>query len=209
MNAASNPTLPLMACLITTLIPVFFGKLAVTPTWLSLQALALGWVTLNQHDTLDMHALEAGLEILIIRAWLVPHLLRRTLQGTVAATLDVMPSNLFAWGAAVALIILAFKFGDGARADVRALTLGVVAATVTVAFLVLASNREPVAQLVGLLFMENAMALFESLMPEPWPLPVHIAISCVYVGTVAVGSWLIRGQAVLNDLASQIKEDKQ
>lgn len=194
MNAASNPTLPLMACLIATLIPVFFGKLTVTPTWLSLQALALGWITLNQHDTLDIHALEAGLEILIIRAWAVPHLLRRTLQGTQAAELDVMPSNLFAWGAAVALIILAFKFGDGARVDVRALTLGVMAATVTVAFLVLASNREPVAQLVALLFMENAMALFETLMPEPWPLPVHIAISGVYVGTVAVGSWLIRGQ---------------
>ena len=207
MNAASNPTLPLIACLIATVIPVFFGKLGVTPTWLSLQALALGWITLNQHDMLDVHALAAGLEILTIRAWLVPHLLRRTLQGSNAAGLDVMPSNLFAWGVAVALIILAFKFGDGARADVRALTLGVVAATVTVAFLVLASNREPVAQLVALLFMEDAMALFESLMPEPWPLPVHIAISGVYVGTVAVGSWLIRGQSVVSVLIPEPKED--
>ena len=39
MNAASHPSLPLIACLLATLIPVFFGKLAVTPTWLSLQAL--------------------------------------------------------------------------------------------------------------------------------------------------------------------------
>ena len=203
MNAASNPTLPLIACLIATVIPVFFGKLAVTPTWLSLQALALGWITLNKNHALDFHALEAGLEILIIRAWLVPHLLRRTLQDTKAAGLDVMPSNLFAWGAAVALIILAFQFGDGARADVRALTLGVIAATVTMAFLVLASNREPVAQLVALLFMDNAMALFESLMPEPWPLPVHMAISAVYIGTVAVGSWLIREQSVPNVFTHQ------
>lgn len=194
MNTAMNPTLPLIACLLATVIPVFFGKLAVAPTWLSLQALALGWITLNQHQDLDTHALQAGLEILLIRAWLVPHLLRRTLARSAAAELDVMPSNLFAWGAAVALIILAFQFGDGARADVRALTLGVAAATVMVSFLVLATNHEPVAQLVALLFMENAMALFESLMPERWPLPVHIAISGVYVGTVAVGSWLIRGQ---------------
>ncbi|MDD5478272.1 hypothetical protein [Rhodoferax sp.] len=194
MNVANNPSLALIACLLATLIPVFFGKLAVTPTWLSLQALALGWITLNKHHELDFHALEAGLEILIIRAWLVPHLLRRTLACTRAAEHDVMPSNLFAWGVAVALIILAFQFGDGARADVRALTLGVAAATVTIAFLVLATNREPVAQLVALLFMENALALFESLMPEPWPLPVHVAVSSVYVGTVAVGSWLIRGQ---------------
>jgi hydrogenase-4 membrane subunit HyfE len=196
MNASMSLTLPLIVCLIATVIPVFFGKLGVTPTWLSLQALALGWITLNKHPELDFHALQAGLEILLVRAGLVPHLLRRTLQGTTAAELDVMPSNLFAWGAAIGLIILAFQFGNGARADVRAVTLGVAAATVMVAFLVLSTNREPVAQLVALLFMENALALFESLMPEPWPVPVHLGLSVVYVGTVAVGSWLIRGAEI-------------
>ncbi len=200
-------SLPLIACLLATVIPVFFGKLSVTPTWLSLQALALGWITLNKNEALDFNALEAGLEILFIRAWLVPHLLRRTLLSTREAELDVMPSNLFAWGAAVTLLILAFQFGNGARADVRALTLGVAAATVTIAFLVLATNREPVAQLVALLYMENALALFESLMPEPWPLPVHIAVSGVYVGTVVVGSWLIRSRHSSSLLAAQSRED--
>jgi len=188
-------SLPLIACLIATVIPVFFGKLAIAPAWLSLQALALGWITLNSHHELDAHALGAGLEILLIRAWLVPYLLRSALRAGKAAEVDLMPSNLFAWGMAVALIIFAFQFGGGARADMRALTLGVAAATVMMAFLVLATNREPAAQLVALLFMENALALFESLMPQPWPLPVHGAISGVYVGTVAVGSWLIRDQA--------------
>ncbi|MDR3371308.1 hypothetical protein [Rhodoferax sp.] len=203
MNITHNTTLALIACLMATVIPVFFGKLAITPNWLSLQALALGWITLNKHHELDLHALAAGLEVLIIRAWLVPHLLRRTLSGHKAAEHDVMPSNLFTWGVAVTLIIVAFQFGDGARADVRALTLGVIAATVTIAFLLLATNREPVAQLVALLFMENALALFESLMPEPWPLPVHLAISTVYVGTVAVGSWLIRSSDVSKLLAAK------
>jgi hydrogenase-4 membrane subunit HyfE len=200
-------TLALIACLIATVIPVFFGKLAVAPTWLSLQALALGWITLTQHGSLDGHTLAAGLEVLLVRAWAVPYLLRRVLHNTPAAELDVMPSNLFAWGVAVALIILAFKFGDGASAEVRAVTLGVVAATVMIAFMVLATNAEPAAQLVAVLFMENALALFESLMPEPWPLPVHLGISAVYVGTVAVGGWLVRGQSLTNVLASQPTED--
>ena len=202
-------SLALMACLIATVIPVFFGKLAVAPTWLSLQALALGWITLSEHHELDLHALAAGREVLLVRAWLVPHLLRRCLRNQKAAELDVMPSNLFAWGVAVALIILAFKFGDGARADVRALTLGVVAATVMIAFLVLATNHDPAAQLVAVLFMENALALFETLMPAPWPLPVHLAISGVYVGTVAVGSWLVRGQSFISDLALQRNGDER
>jgi hydrogenase-4 membrane subunit HyfE len=83
------------------------------------------------------------------------------------------------------------------------MTLGVMAVTVTLAFLVLATNREPVAQLVALLFMENALALFESLMPQAWPLPVHLAVSGVYVGTVAVGTWLIKGQHIASVLDLQ------
>lgn len=188
-------TLALMLCLIATVIPVFFGKIGSAPTWLSLQALALGWISLTRHNELSTHVMAAGLEVLLIRAWLVPHLLRRALREQRVAQLDLMPSNLFAWGVAITLIILAFKFGDGARADVRAMTLGVMAATAMVAFLVLATNQEPAAQLVALLLMENALALFETQMPEPWPLPVHLAVSGVYVATVAVGSWLVRIQS--------------
>lgn len=186
--------LPLMLCLVATVIPVFFGKVGAAPLWLSLQALALGWITLTQHE-LSAHTLAAGLEILLVRAWLVPTLLRRALTDPRAAQSNVMPSNLFTWGVAITLVILAFKFGDGARADLRAMTLGTVAATAMMAFLVLGTNREPAAQLVALLFMENAMALFESLMAEPWPLTVHVAVSGLYVLTVVVGSWLVRGQA--------------
>jgi hydrogenase-4 membrane subunit HyfE len=199
-------TLPLILCLVATVIPVFFGKISVAPTWLSLQALALGWISITSHSELSVHVLALGLEVLLVRAWLVPTLLRRALAGQSAARLDLMPSNLFAWGVAISLIILAFRFGDGARADVRALTLGVVAATVMIAFLILATNREPAAQLVGLLFMENALALFESLMPEPWALPVHLAVSGVYILTVAVGSWLVRGHLPDPSAAPALKE---
>ena len=184
-------TLSLLLCLIATVIPVFFGKISVAPTWLSFQGLALGWLTLHHHDEVSLHTLLAGLEVLLVRAWLVPTLLRRLLANQPTARMDLMPSNLFTWGIAVTLIILAFKFGEGARMDVRALTLGVMAATVMIALLILSTNQEPGAQLVALLFMENALALFESLMPEPWPLLVHGAVSGVYLGTVLLGLWLL------------------
>ena len=57
--------------------------------------------------------------------------------------------------------------------------------------MLLAANDSPPAQLVALLFMENAIALFESLLPEPWPLPVHAALAVIYLLTVAVGAWLV------------------
>jgi len=186
-------TLPLIFCLIATVIPVFFSRISSAPTWLSLQALALGWITFN--DGFSAHTLLLGLEVLLVRAVLVPHLLRRALRRQAQSRISLMPSNLFTWGIAVMLIILAFKFGDGARADVRALTLGVVAATTVIALLILATNHEPKAQLVALLFMENALALFESLLPEPWPWPVHLAISAVYILTVTVGCHLLGGES--------------
>lgn len=200
-------TLALILCLITTVIPVFFGKIGVSPTWLSLQALALGWITLNHHGEISLHALFAGLEVLVVRAWLVPTLLRRMLLNQAPARLDLMPSNLFTWVIAVTLIILAFKFGEGARIDTRTLTLGVIAATVMIALLILSTNQESSAQLVALLFMENALALFESLMPEPWPLPVHVALSGVYIITVLMGTWLLRRPALPPEMeANTLKE---
>ena len=48
-------TLPLIFCLIVTVIPVFFGKISSAPTWLSLQALALGWITLNNAGEISAH----------------------------------------------------------------------------------------------------------------------------------------------------------
>lgn len=183
-------TLALIFCLIATVIPVFFSRITAAPTWLSVQALALGWITLN-HQEFSLHALLLGAEVLLVRAVLVPHMLRQALSKQAQARISLMPSNLFTWCIAVILIIVAFKFGDGARADVRALTLGVVAATAVIAFLILSTNHEPRAQLIALLFMENALALFESLMPEPWPLPVHLMISAVYILTVSVGSRLV------------------
>jgi hydrogenase-4 membrane subunit HyfE len=188
-------------------VPVFFSRVSAAPVWLSVQALALGWITLNQHHALSLHAALGGIEVLLVRALLVPYLLRRAIARLGHTQVSLMPSNLFAWGIAVALIIFAFKFGDGARGDVRALTLGVVASTVVMAFLVLATNQHKMAQLVALLFMENALALFESLMPEPWPLPVHVAISTVYVLTVAVGAWLVsEPDAPADDLALATQE---
>ena len=200
-------TLPLIFCLIATVVPVFFSKISAAPTWLALQALALGWITFANAGELTVHSVLLGVEVLLVRAIVVPHLLRRALRKQPNARISLMPSNLFAWIIAVMLIILAFKFGDGARADARALTLGVVAATVVIAFLILSTNHEPKAQLVAVLFMENALALFETLMPEPWPLTIHLAISAVYILTVAIGSWLVSGETATDQAETEISKE--
>jgi hydrogenase-4 membrane subunit HyfE len=139
----------------------------------------------------SLHALVSLLEVLIVRAAIAPALLRRAILRRAEPNLDLMPSNLFAWAIAIALIVLAFQFGAPAMTDRQAFTLGAVGATVAVALLLLSTNNSPPAQLVAVLFMENALALFESLLPAPWPLPVHGALTAIYLATVGVGGWLI------------------
>jgi hydrogenase-4 membrane subunit HyfE len=183
-------TLPLIAFLVAAVVPVFFAKIGSAPFWLAVQALALAG-GIAAHGELSAHTLAALAEVLIVRAFVAPALLRAAIRRRADPNLDLMPSNLFAWAIAIALIVLAFEFGAPAMGDRQAFTLGAVGATVAVALLLLSTNDAPPAQLVAVLFMENALALFESLLPEPWPLPVHGALSAVYLATVGVGSWLI------------------
>lgn len=184
-------TAPLVLFLAAAVVPVFFGRIRSLPFWLMLQAVALAWVGAAAHGGWSLHGLAAAGEVLLVRALIAPLLLRRAIRGRAEPDLELMPSNLFAWAIAITLIVLAFEFGAPALSDRHALTLGVVGATVAVSLLLLASNDSPPAQLVALLFMENALALFESLLPQPWPLPVHAAIGVIYVLTIGVGAWLI------------------
>jgi hydrogenase-4 membrane subunit HyfE len=158
--------------------------------WLSAQAAALAW-NMAQHGDPSLHTYVALIEVLLVRALIAPRLLRRAIRQRGEPNLDLMPSNLFTWAIAIALLVLAFEFAAPAMSDRQALTLGVVGATVTVSLLLLSTNDAPPAQLVALLFMENGLALFESLLPEPWPLPVHGALSAIYLLTVVIGGWLI------------------
>ena len=183
-------TLPLIAFLVAAVIPIFFGKIRSAPFWLTAQAAALAWNVAQQSDP-SLHIYVALIEVLAVRALIAPRLLARAIRLRGEPNLDLMPSNLFTWTIAIALVVLAFEFAAPAMSDRQALTLGVVGATVTVSLLLRSTNDAPPAQLVAVLFMENGLALLESLLPEPWPLPIHGALSGIYLLTVIIGGWLI------------------
>lgn len=184
-------SLPLILFLVAVVVPVFFGKARSAPVWLGLQAMGLAWSALTQHGEISSHALAAALELLVVRAWLVPVLVHRMIRRRTELNVELMPSNLFAWAIAAVMIVLAFQVIGKASEDTGAFALAVMASTVVSALLILATNDSPTSQLVAVLFMENAIVLFESLLPEPWPLPVHIALTTIYVFTVVVGTRLV------------------
>lgn len=186
-------TAALVVFLGAVLVPAFFARLHALPWWLVLQAAALAWVEVASAGHWDLHTLAGVLELLLMRGVLAPWLLVRALAHRSDAGADLMPSNLFAWSIALALIALGFQFGAPDGTGLQGLALGAVAATVAVALWLLASNDAPPAQLVALLVLENALALFETQLPQAWPWTVHLALSAVYVLTVGVGAWLLAG----------------
>lgn len=183
-------SLPLITFLVAAIIPIFFGRIRSAPFWLSVQAAALAW-NVASHGDPSLHTYVAFAEVVLVRALIAPRLLRRAIHLRGEPNLDLMPSNLFTWAIAITLVVLAFEFAAPAMGDQQALTLGVVGSTVAVSLLLLSTNAAPPAQLVAILFMENGLALFESLLPEPWPLPIHGALSGIYLLTILVGGWLI------------------
>jgi hydrogenase-4 membrane subunit HyfE len=182
---------PLMLFLLATIVPVFFGKVRAAPLWLAVQAVALAWAGLIHHAEWSWHTLFGVLEVLLVRGVLAPLLLYRAIRLCAQPDSDLMPSNLFSWATGIGLVALAFDFGGAAMADGPALALGVVAATVILVLLILSTNTAPAAQLVAVLFMENAIAVFESMQSAAWPLPVHLMLTGVYLLIVGVGSWLV------------------
>lgn len=187
---------PLAVFILAVIIPLFLARTASAPGWLSLQAVCLAVIAMTAHEPFSLHAMMAAGELLLVRAVLVPAIFRRALRQHATARTGLMPSNLFSWSLAMGAVLAAFQFAGGFHGDARSLTVGAVAVAVVSAFLILATNRQLPAQLAALMIMENAVAMFESLLVEPWSLPVHLALGVVYLLTGLVGSWLVRGAAV-------------
>ncbi len=177
--------------ILLTVIPVFFGRLGSVPMWLAAQGLVLGWIGLMHEAPPDLHAILVTVEAVVIRGVLAPWLLRRAIQHSGGSNQELLPSNLFTWAIGIALVALATQFGARNGIDPHALVVGAVGIVIVAALLLLATSQSRHVQLVALLLFENAIALSETQLPEPWPLPVHLSLSAIYLLTVGTAVWLV------------------
>ena len=98
-------TLPLISFLVAAIIPVFFGTIRSAPFWLTAQAIALAW-NVAQHGDPSLHTYVALIEVLVVRALVAPRLLSRAIRRRDEPNRDLMPSNLFSWAIAIALVVM-------------------------------------------------------------------------------------------------------
>jgi hydrogenase-4 component E len=126
-------------------------------------------------------------DLLLLRGYVAPRylygILRR--QQTPRRT-DVIPANLFSWTLAGALVLISFRFADAILPGAGEATTHVAVATAALllAFQILGTGDSLYGQVVGVLRLENAIALFELAGGHALALPLQLGVTLILLLTL-------------------------
>lgn len=155
----------LIAFVITLLVPLFVGTWRTSLLGLAVQGALMAAIALrHQGEVLSVATGVSMLDLVLLRtigAPLALHLVLRA-QG-VPARNDVIAPNLFSWAIALAMVVVAFRTADvlvPTEGDEQ-LLVAVACASFLLGMFVLSTGRGTVSQVIGLMRVENAIALFE------------------------------------------------
>jgi hydrogenase-4 membrane subunit HyfE len=154
----------LIALLAVLLVPLFVATWRTSLFGLACQGFLMAWIASRlapmPFSPSDWVTLAELTLVRGVGAPLALYLVMRARGGP--ARNDVIPPNLLSWTLAFAIVLVAFNFSERLVEAGDQRTLVAVAATgVMFGFLVLASQADPLSQMIGALRIENAIALFE------------------------------------------------
>jgi hydrogenase-4 component E len=179
----------LIVFLLVLIAPLLIATWRTSLLGLALQGLLMGWMVLARHQPPTLALALVLLDLFVVRGVLVPRALYRILKRQQAPRRnDVIPANLLSWSMSGALVLLSFRFAKALCPTDRAtgIHVAVASAGVLLGLLILATQNGTFSQIVGVLRIENALALFELAGKHQPPLLVQLGSLTVYVLTVAV-----------------------
>ncbi len=192
---------PLIIFLLVVLVPLFASTWRVSLLGLGLQGLLLAWMASLNVELESFSGILLLADLLLLRGFLAPAILYAVLERQKTPRRnDVIPANLLFWTLAGALLLMSFRFAKLeafsaglARGPGEGSThLAVSASALLLGLLVLATRNTPFSQAVGVLRIENAIALFEVGSSHHLPVPVQLGLSVVYALTVLMFSLFLR-----------------
>jgi hydrogenase-4 component E len=181
---------PLLFVFLVVLIgPLLVASWRASLLGLALQGGLLAWICLSRPWTWSTALLFC--DFAAVRAILAPWLLAGAQRQLHAPQRnDMLPPNLFSWAASGALVLLAFRLAhtvipqDGGTATQAAVTVAVAGSGVLLGLMVLATQNSLFSQIVGILRIENAIALFELGSDHEPPAVVQGVLSAIFLLTV-------------------------
>lgn len=189
-------TLPLTLLLIVLVVPLFASSWRVSLFGLALQGLLLGWIAasdLSPHAAPSAAAAILLVDLFVLRGLVAPKLLHSALTKlNIPPRNDVLPPNLLIWTLAGAAVLVAFRFtglaafAEAGLGPAERAHLTISVAALLLGLLVLASRNSPVSQAIGLLRIENAIALFELGSAHHLPAPVQLGLAVVFLLTAVM-----------------------
>ena len=186
----------LSALLGVMLVPLFVSTWRTSLLGLACQGALMALIA-HQLDP-ALHSWAAWVTLIhlaLIRGVLAPLALYTVLRARNApARNDVIPPNLLSWSVAIAMVLMAFRFaGWLVEAPGEGQTLVAVATSgVLLGFLVLSTQSDVFSQMIGVLRIENAIALLElSSERHESIVGLELGLIGVFVLTVAFFRWYL------------------
>lgn len=188
-----NPLL--IAFIAVLLLPLFVASWRLSVFALAAQGLLMASLSYQFDPDMTTASSWIGmLDLALVRGLAAPLALYVVLRAQRATPRhDVSPPNLMSWTLAIALVLVAFRFADmlvPIEGDEHSFVAGATAG-ILLGLLVLATQTGPFSQMVGVLRIENAIALFE-LGSHGHELAIQIAQVVLLIVTVLLFQWYLR-----------------
>jgi hydrogenase-4 membrane subunit HyfE len=189
-----SPGLAIFLCLF--LLPLFVSSWRLILGSLAAQGFLLAWIAYRANP--HWEGIEAWLSLidhLLLRGIALPFALYATLRARKPdSRMGILPPNILAWSLALASVPLAFKFASllahGSGID-RA-PIAVAAAGILLGFAVLSTPTGMFGQMVGLVCIENAIALFgQTEGAHGQPVGIQIGLLAATAVTIALYRWFL------------------
>lgn len=177
----------LIAFLFVLLVPLLMATWRSSLLALALQGFLLGSIVLEGDATVSATTVIALVDLFVLRGLVAPLVLYVIMRHHRAPRRNnVLPANMLFWALAGGLVLLAFGFGGrlAPHDEPQALHLAVAGSGLLLGLVVLASQGTVFSQMIGLLRIENAIALFELSSEHHLPPLLQAGLSVVFLLTV-------------------------
>lgn len=200
----------LIVYLAAVVVPPFFASWRVAVFGLAFQGLMVSLIPLAGHDVQSPVVLVEFVSLMLIRVVFVPwYLLRKSTRESTPGRFTLVGINLWERTLVVCLTLVGFAAGltvssGNARESIQ---IGTVVTSLLVGMLMVANQRQPRAQLVGLFTFESGIKLLELLSHHTMPIPTQIGLTAISVFFVlTLGQYLSRLSEIVPPDNTSVRE---